>query len=567
MLSSITIKNFKAIQSEKGLTLNKLASVNYLVGKNGCGKSSVLEMLEYLSSLKQVQLSYYLTGFLENCYVKMTYASFLTNPTNIFRDETGMIGNQKKITDRIAQIIKTFEQNKIYTDYIYLNTEKFTRIIGNKDIKYSIVNIEKLEDIINGYDNSFKSAGELFSHNAWHFTKQFREDIEKWFKSINPPVEGFVKINLVETQLKIPEISRTNQKIRNFIHKEILLKNGNFTISEKLIYLNQTDLVFENDVIVPIKSLSGGQQNLIKLYLQLENQIKVFTDTGSICFILLDEPETSLHPEIQKILPALFQKIASENKCQLFISTHSPFIISASAKKGDQKVYLIEGGTCKKQDGFEGYEVIEQSNKLLGCGFNDFHKDIVICEGKSSNSTSALDEMVYNIIFDKEKYLFVSAGGSTELDKNSKLVRKVVKSIFANKETIKFFLKDGDNKGSKQKTAESEGSKNLFEIETKFLNRYAIESYIYDPEVVHKAYPEINIEAYSKEYENWCIDVKKISSSETNIGKKFDHAKLLRLLIDKQISSNEIAEKLARVINSQDTPIIYKELHASIFSS
>jgi AAA15 family ATPase/GTPase len=43
MLDSITIKNFKAIQSPKGLTLTGLKNVNYLVGKNGCGKSSVLE--------------------------------------------------------------------------------------------------------------------------------------------------------------------------------------------------------------------------------------------------------------------------------------------------------------------------------------------------------------------------------------------------------------------------------------------------------------------------------------------------------------------------------------------
>ena len=38
MLKSITIKNFKGITSEDGLTLNQLAKVNYLVGVNGSGK-------------------------------------------------------------------------------------------------------------------------------------------------------------------------------------------------------------------------------------------------------------------------------------------------------------------------------------------------------------------------------------------------------------------------------------------------------------------------------------------------------------------------------------------------
>jgi AAA15 family ATPase/GTPase len=47
MLDSITIKNFKAIK-DPGLTLTGLANVNYLVGKNGCGKSSVLEGIQIL---------------------------------------------------------------------------------------------------------------------------------------------------------------------------------------------------------------------------------------------------------------------------------------------------------------------------------------------------------------------------------------------------------------------------------------------------------------------------------------------------------------------------------------
>jgi len=45
MLSSVEIKNFKAINKPGGLKLDNLAQVNYLVGENGSGKSSVLEYL------------------------------------------------------------------------------------------------------------------------------------------------------------------------------------------------------------------------------------------------------------------------------------------------------------------------------------------------------------------------------------------------------------------------------------------------------------------------------------------------------------------------------------------
>lgn len=53
MLDSIEIKNFKRIQGDdKSLILKNLAKVNYLVGKNGCGKSSVLEMIALSNEIK-----------------------------------------------------------------------------------------------------------------------------------------------------------------------------------------------------------------------------------------------------------------------------------------------------------------------------------------------------------------------------------------------------------------------------------------------------------------------------------------------------------------------------------
>ena len=517
MLSSITIKNFKAIQLPEGLTLNKLASVNYLVGKNGCGKSSVLEALHcrYLV-LKWYSSEDYRIN-LKNRY-DITKLSDLLGLFN-YQYYPQYVGYDSEFSD-------------IDLDQIFSNIQNI-KPVANKAIDYGVVSREIAQKTLN--------------------------NIQKKLVYIDNSAE------------KILRLIQKLQKLNPALNLLNIDQRQKFQLIEDFSYYNIDYIIcgYSNEL-----KLSSGEKNIKSL----RDFLVKYSDGKSFGTMLVEEIDSQLHPgwhktETQKFIYntqlgslLVHSQLSNAKNTQLLISTHSPFVVSSAAKTGDQKVYLIEGGTCKKQDGFEGYEVIEQSNKLLGCGFNDFHKDIVICEGKSSNSTSALDEMVYNIIFDKEKYLFVSAGGSTELDKNSKLVRKVVKSIFANKETIKFFLKDGDNKGSKQKTAESQDSKDLFEIETKFLNRYAIESYIYDPEVVRKAYPEINHEAYSKEYEKWCIDIKKILSSETNNGKKFDHAKLLRLLIDKQITPNKIAEKLARAINFLDTSTIYKELHDSIFS-
>ena len=68
MLSKIEISNFKAIT--KKLTLEGLTNVNYLVGPNGCGKSSVLEFLSFINTrMSKAQIS-----------------SIFGDFTNIFRD-------------------------------------------------------------------------------------------------------------------------------------------------------------------------------------------------------------------------------------------------------------------------------------------------------------------------------------------------------------------------------------------------------------------------------------------------------------------------------------------------
>ena len=48
MLDSIHIKKFKKIQSDQSLNLKDFTDVNYLVGKNGSGKSSILSAISYL---------------------------------------------------------------------------------------------------------------------------------------------------------------------------------------------------------------------------------------------------------------------------------------------------------------------------------------------------------------------------------------------------------------------------------------------------------------------------------------------------------------------------------------
>lgn len=104
---------------------------------------------------------------------------------------------------------------------------------------------------------------------------------------------------------------------------------------------------------IKISDLSTGEQELItKVFSLYLSDIK-----DSV--ILLDEPETSLHPNWQNKILKIYEDFAKENNNQIIIATHSPHII-ASAKKESLRMLVKRGDKIEvisDFDGSFGYEV------------------------------------------------------------------------------------------------------------------------------------------------------------------------------------------------------------------
>ncbi len=76
-----------------------------------------------------------------------------------------------------------------------------------------------------------------------------------------------------------------------------------------------------NDTIIEYDDLSTGTKNLISTFIPL----KTYSPKDSI--ILIDEPEMSFYPDIQRQLTGLYTKVGNNN--QLILATHSPLIASS----------------------------------------------------------------------------------------------------------------------------------------------------------------------------------------------------------------------------------------------
>ena len=534
MLKSIKIQNFKAI---KELTLNNLVSVNYLVGKNGSGKSSVLQCLEMWSSMRSNRKYLSLNHTIYNRDSEGSEIAIFPD----FRDAS--IINEEDYYSLLGDFDESrpnqdFEYemhcfNRFYRienidKYSWLRTKSHSQkildfsftVANNKTYKYSFsanhqyISADDMAILHFGLDED-----DIFDYSSIFYHYRYNQDKLELTKKLGNE-NNLMLIQLLEE-----------------LYKEFNLK----------VFRVERDGVIEGLEHLKFLQISGGNIYLINLLTSiLSSQQDV---------ILIEEIETRLHPDWCKKIPFILNKLAEKVGKQFIISTHSPFIISAAASLPDQKVYYIDNGTCTNPNGESGYGAKKQANELLGIGFEDYHHKIVICEGSPSKEFPGLDAEVYNAIFWDKEYLFVSAGGETQLVSNSELAKKVIKNIFKDSGAISFYLKDGDGKSSKAKVDESSKNQINFGSPLKFTNRYSLECYLFDPEVIKIKFPDkTNYQGIFDEWKKQCW----------NNG-KYDHGKVPRLALVEQANAEKLHLELAKLINPTDTPIVYQELYNCIF--
>ena len=143
---------------------------------------------------------------------------------------------------------------------------------------------------------------------------------------------------------------------------------------------------------IPLDQLSGGEKELItKAFTLYVSDIK---DK----IILIDEPESSLHPNWQNRILKIYEDFAKENNNQVIVATHSPHVI-ASAPEGSLRLLKKEGDRIKvvsELDGAYGYEVQRVLLEVM---------DVDSLRNPEINKKlEGLKSMVFNNKYGSEKY-------------------------------------------------------------------------------------------------------------------------------------------------------------------
>lgn len=327
-IRSIEIKNFKSFQD---VTILLNSDINIFTGKNNSGKTTVLEAI----------------ALWHECFTKLIRQA--GRSTKNYNKGDYILGNTQEKYFPFYEIHSVRSPN---FDDIFYERDKTKKIEltallnnGNKDLVVSFqISVSGLNYVIelidfNKYD--FKSFNNFFQN--------LPVPISLYYASPVPTIrarENFATLPQVKEAIQIRESSSIlrnrlyslyrNQRnldlYRNFIDdlSYILFDN-----QEKIEFYTNSDIQKDTQVILEfqigkrgnkkdINLLGSGSLQIIEILLNLYDHVQI-TDLN---IILLDEPDSHIHRDIQKRLLEIITKFADRN--QVIMTTHNESLIRHS---------------------------------------------------------------------------------------------------------------------------------------------------------------------------------------------------------------------------------------------
>lgn len=358
--------------------INVAPTTTLIVGKNNCGKSTVIQALKNLLDKNKFSATDFNFSYLGR--ILQTYDVVKNNTPYIEFKVT--IGTDKNNTDLITNLIPFFtleniEQSEInifikyeVVDSITFNSklhkimlledatrfDKFLQLIDEEDfsINYYNANMElikgfKLRDLI---EITSIEANNIHSQKC--LSEAFNKIVEYRYEKVIVPAQKD------KIQSKIDEINSTLTKIIDDNHTAYINSSlGKIVSKDKLEVLLSADLSFkklmsnlvkyeyvEKGMHIPENQFGLGYTNLMMIIASLIDYMEKYPETSfnsKVNLITIEEPETYMHPQMQE----LFIKNINESietllvgkqknvNSQLIITTHSAHIVNSKIHSGN----------------------------------------------------------------------------------------------------------------------------------------------------------------------------------------------------------------------------------------
>lgn len=338
----LVIKKTESIKS----IFPKNIKINIVVGKNGSGKTSILNFFNnLLTNTSLLKYAKIINSNLDIEELKVKdYVLCFYDGTDIlvYTDLNIEIEESNKI-----KIIGTIDHLDIASEYIHSDNTL------DEDLDDSTINLRAFDldyHLLNNIDNK---AMEYLPIKFNQFKFFITQDIhKKYLKKINKICEKkgidlkeylknsnlINKNNLDNEEKKEYQdyIDYSKFKKSEFYKKfnDKHLKSSDIDINKLLKNKKYIKLFYFTDETIDVSELSHGEKFLFLTMITLYNKIKESNKDNY--YLFLDELDISLHPEWQQSYINILIKFLSEipeKNIYVILSTHSPFLLSDIPKE------------------------------------------------------------------------------------------------------------------------------------------------------------------------------------------------------------------------------------------
>ncbi|NJO17966.1 MAG: AAA family ATPase [Thioploca sp.] len=335
-LTKLTIQNFRGIQT---LDIKDFQRVNLLVGRNNCGKTSVLEALFLISSMSNPQSPVNIHFLRDLGFIEGEDFSYL-----FFNFDLNQLPQIAATVKEVIEKQRTLTIKPLYASYISANEKELQKKdlgpFSDQAINVTTSTLQFME----GIQLDFKEDQRL-GHAEVHLKEgQFK------FSSSFPDLykESLRCIFLVNRiGMRQPDIYKRLDRLR--VQKSLqeiisVLKEIESGLSD--IHLGANDIIYADiglDKLIPLNLLGDGIRHLLTIL------SAVFEAKNGI--LLIDEIENGLHYTSLKTLWKAVFRAAQDFNVQIFATTHSYECIEAFANSEFSEIalYRIDRSDGKHQ--------------------------------------------------------------------------------------------------------------------------------------------------------------------------------------------------------------------------
>lgn len=318
-ISAIRIKNFKKIFD----TRIELGSITYLVGGNNSGKSSVLQAIHTAVSCAQVSQEFKQKVIAEASlryspiadFALLGHNSRYTNSKAGSRGNVEFEGSPSNSTEPVKYSIEMYKGK----NHNNVGVERSGHFNGFGQI---ICDPKKLFSVYVPGLSGVPHREEMSGYAAV-FRKAASGDANLVFRNI---------IRLLDERNKLGELERlVSEVLKSDIHFQVDFN------SERDLYVEVKLAAGENPVADDFRPVDLWGTGLLQI-----TQIFAYVLLFKPALLLVDEPDSHIHPSRQKNLGLALERVSKEFHCKVIISTHSRHLVT-SASESVKVVWMKDG--------------------------------------------------------------------------------------------------------------------------------------------------------------------------------------------------------------------------------